>query len=373
MFGRIRILHIIDSLELGGTEKQCIELMKRIDKNRYDVELLTFEKGGPLHAEVINAGIALKEIKIPRALYHPESLLGILKIAAYIRKNKFRLVQTYGIYSNLPGIMAAKMARVPIIIGGKREMNEIWARSKVKAEMILLRHCDKVVANANRVRNYLARNEGIPERKIEVIYNGIDLRRYCDSEKMEYSSRPDRVGMIANFRPSKDPRTFLRAAAEVIERKPYVMFGLVGSGASAGDLKTFAKELGIWENVIFYGAKTGKALLDIFNSFTITVLSSKTEGFPNVLLESMALGIPVIANPSGGVPELIEEGVTGYLFPPERADILAKRIIYLIENKGIAMKMGEKAREHVRKNFSFDLMAKRFEELYENMMEKKRA
>lgn len=364
---KIRILHIISSLNIGGTERQCVELVKRIDKNRFDVTLLTFNKDGPLYNDVIDAKIPLAEIRIPGSFYRPKSLLQILRIALFIWKGGFHIVQTYGISDNIPGILAAKIARIPIIIGGKRELNEIWPRRKVAAEMILLKRCNKVVANAQKVRDYLALDEKIPGEKIEIIYNGIDLQKYVNFPEMGYASRPDIVGMIGNFRPQKDQKTFLNAAAEVLKQKPGVRFALVGSGRFEEGMKNYAKELRLQDKVIFYGRKTGQELLDIFKSFTITVLSSTNEGFPNVVMESMALGIPVIANPSGGVPELIVDGVTGYFFPFKRHDVLAEKILYLFNNKAKAEEIGKSSRVSVKDRFDFRLMTSQFENLYEQL------
>lgn len=364
---KTRILHIISSLNMGGTERQCVELAKRIDKDKFEVTLLTFNKEGPLYSEVVDAGIPVNEIKIPGSFYRPKSLFQILRIALFMRKERFQIVQTYGMYSNIPGILAAKLARVPVIIGGKRELNEIWPKRKVAAEMMLLKKCNKVVANAQKVRDYLMSDQKVPGEKIEVIYNGIDLQKYVDLPPKSYSSKSDFIGMIANFRPSKDQTTFIKAAAEILKQKPNVRFALVGSGRFEEGMKSYAKDLRIQDSVIFYGEKFGQELLDIFRSFTITVLSSHTEGFPNVIMESMALGIPVIATPSGGVPELIDDGVTGYLFPFKRHDVLAEKMLYLLNNRQKGEEVGKNARVNIKNRFNFELMAKHFESLYEQL------
>lgn len=353
---------------MGGTERHCAQLAKNLDTSKYHLHLLTFNKNGPLLKDILSAGIPVTEVTITRALYTPQSLRQIFRLAHFIKRNNFSIVQTFGIYSNIPGILAAKLARVPIIIGGKREMNEIWPRKKVAVEMMLLKTCDKVIVNAERVKNYLTQNEGIEEKQVEVIYNGIDWQKYDGIRIKDYASKLNTVGMVANYRPPKDHSTFLKAAAQVLEKTTNVRFVLVGSGATETEMKDLASTLEIQKNVQFCGAKFGNELLDIFRRFTITVLASWTEGFPNVLLESMALGVPVIANPSGGVPELIDDNRTGYLFPPMRHDILAEKIVYLIDNKNVATSVAGHAFNRVKKRFSFDTMVKQHEILYESLI-----
>ncbi len=107
---------------------------------------------------------------------------------------------------------------------------------------------------------------------------------------------------------------------------------------------------------MFHGRKIGKELVEILKSFTISILSSINEGTPNIILESMAMGTPVISNPSGGVPELVDDGTTGYLFPYNRSDILAEKIIYLIENKPVAAEMTRAARRIVELKFNYNIL-----------------
>jgi glycosyltransferase involved in cell wall biosynthesis len=363
----IRILQLIGSLNVGGTERQCVEIAKRINSGKYAMHLVTLNKDGPLYYDLVNSGVPLTEFKISGGFYRPKSILQILRLASFIRKKRFHIVQTYGFYSTVPGIIAAKIARVPVVIAGKRDMNEFLPKSKIKTEKILWSFCDKIVVNAAKIRDHLILEEKIPEEKITVIYNGIELRMNIHASEIGYHSKANIIGMIANFRQQKDHRTFLDGAARVLKERPDVRFALIGSGPLADEMKKYARYLGIQDSVIFHGRKTGKELYDILRSFTISVLSSSNEGMPNAILESMAFGIPVIANPSGGVPELIEDGVTGYLFPYKRCDVLAEKIHYLLDNKKMAEEIGRNGRKKVKEKFSYSLMCSRFEKLYRKL------
>jgi glycosyltransferase involved in cell wall biosynthesis len=379
-----RILQIIDSLNAGGTERQCVEMARRINSGRFAMHLVTLDKDGPLYPALIKTGIPLTEFKISGGFYRPKSILQILRLASFIRREKFHIVQTHGFYSTVPGVIAAKMARVPVVIAGKRDMCEFLPRIKINTEKILWRFCDKIVVNANRIKDYLISEEKIPEEKITVIYNGVDLKKYVDESEIGYTSKTNIVGMVANFRQQKDHLTFLDGAARVLKERMDVRFSLVGSGPLEDEMKRYVRDIGIQDGVIFYGRKIGKELYDILRSFTISVLSSTNEGMPNAILESMAFGIPegmpnailesmafgipVIANPSGGVPELIEDGVTGYLFPYKRPDILAEKIIYLLNNKKIAEEMGKRGRRKVEQKFNYNIMCGQYEKIYESFL-----
>ncbi len=342
---QVRILHIIDSLNIGGTERQCLETVKRMNGAKYNVHLVTLEKKGVLLDEIIEANVPLTEFKISDAFYKPKSLLQIIKLARFMKKNKFHIVQTYGFYSTLPGILAAKLAGVPVTIAAKRDMSELISRFQKNVEKVLWRFCDKIVVNAKGIMNYLIDKEGIQKEKIITIYNGVDLEQF-DSQSENIGDQPVTVivGMVANFRPQKDHSSFLKAAEIVLKEKNDVEFALIGSGVFEDKMKEYAQQLSIQNNVNFYGKKTAKELYDVAKQFTISVLASTNEGTPNVILEAMALGIPVIANPSGGVSELIEDGINGYLFPYKRADLLAEKIIYLLDNRNIAKEMGRVSR-----------------------------
>lgn len=365
----LRILYVIDSLNIGGTERQCVETVKRMNDSKYNIQLVTLDKNGGLLQEAMDAHILLTEFKISGAFYQPRSLIQIIKLALFMKKNKFHIVQTYGFYSTIPGVIAAKIARVPIVIAGKRDMSELISRFQVKVEKMLWRLCDKIVVNANGIRNYLIEKDGIQKEKIVTIHNGVDLEQFgSKSENVDNQLMPNIVGMVANFRPQKDHSVFLEAAEIVLKRKNDVKFYLIGSGVFEEEMKEYAKQLCIQNSVDFYGKKTAKELHSIMKRFAISVLASTNEGTPNVILEAMALGKPVIANPSGGVPELVEDEVTGYLFPYKRADLLAEKIICLLDNINVAKEMGRNGRKKVERLFNYTVMMSRYEKLYEELI-----
>jgi len=273
----------------------------------------------------------------------------------------------------IPGVIAAKIAGVPVVLAGKRCMNGFLSGPKIEAEKLLWHFCDSIIVNANQIKQYLVNDESIDETKITLIHNGVDLDAFNLPENgSETREKKPVIGMVAVFREQKDHVTFLKAAKLVLTQRQDVAFSLVGSGELEDKMKAFVRELGISNHVTFHGRQTGKALIDIMSGFTISVLSSTNEGTPNVLLEAMALHLPVISNPSGSIRDLVQEGVTGYLFPYKDADYLAKKIHYLIDNKTVSEQMGNAGRKRVEEKFSYQSMYQKYEALYDRLFQFKK-
>ncbi len=368
MKNKIRILHIIDQLGIGGTEKQCVTIVKYLSKEKYYIHVLTLNKNGPLFEDLDNANIPLTEIAISGRFWLIRCFNKVLEMAFFMRKLRFDIVQTYGYSSTVPGVIAAMIARIPIIISGKRDMNVFLSPLRVRFEKVLWKFSKKIVVNSNAIKYRLVSHNGIAEDKITVIYNGIDLPQYNHIPITDYRSRNPIVGMIANFSEIKDHKTFLLAASRVIREKPDTMFYLAGSGHLETELRKFAQALGIYDKVVFCGMKIGYELYDFINALSISVLCSRSEGLPNAVLESMAFGIPVIATFTGGIPEIIDDGITGYLFPPKRDDILAIKILHLLNNKDKANEIGKMGMKKIKEIFSLEKMINSFENLYDRIL-----
>ena len=365
------VLHVIDNLNPGGTEKQCFEIANRTRGEDFSTHLLTLNASGPLLKKFETAGIPVREYHISGGFYRPRSLLQIWRIAQYMRKEKFDIVQTYGFYSSIPGILSAKIAHVPVVIAGKRDMNEVLPRHSIFAEKWVWRFSDAIVVNAKRIKDYLVHSEKIENEKIKVIYNGVDVHETDNDSCRSQEPGSVVVGMVANFREQKDHATYLEAAKIVIEKKAGVRFVLIGSGPRETEMKEYSKRLGLDGSVTFLGRQTGQELYAAMQQLSVSVLVSFNEGVPNVLLESMALGIPIIGNPSGGIPEIIEDGVNGFLIPYKRPDLLAEKILYLLSHSKSAEEMGRAGQEKAMKEFSYSTMSERFRQLYQQLLEGK--
>lgn len=358
---KVRILHIIDSLDIGGTETRCLEIIRGLDGETFDSHLIYF-RGGALRSQLDELNLTHREIRLGR-FASVRFWKGIGSIARYIRKSRIDLVQTYGFYSNVPGILAAKVAGVRAIIASRRDMGVFLSPAQRLAEKCLWHFTQYIVVNATAIKRSLLQ-AGVPAKKLVVIHNGIDVSAFRALSPDSSSAKPI-VGMVANFRHQKDHATFLDAGALILARRPEVQLMLVGSGPLESDMRRYAAARGIDDRVYFAGQATGAAMRDVIYSLTISVLSSKNnEGLPNVVLESMAARKPVVATDVGGVHEAVSDGETGFLVPPRDPRALAEKVLWLIDHPEGARQMGLRGRQRVEQHFTLTRMEREWSNLY---------
>lgn len=367
--GLFRVLHVIDSLSPGGTERQCVELVHGLSRLGVRNTVLYFRPGSLL-AELESAGVAARAVPQAslRSAAGPFSLIGL---ARAIRRWAPDIVQTYGVNSNLRGLLSAFLARVPVRVAGRRELGKCLSPAQRRADRWAWRLAHRIVANSEAVRQQLIVEECVTPDKVVVVRNGLDLRQWSVAGDPADADGEAVVGMVAHFREDKDHATFLRAARRVLNVVPSARFCLIGSGPLESAVRECAHRLGITDRVEFRGRLEGEALRSAVGQFQVSVLASKTEGLPNTVLESMAAGRPVVATAVGGTQELIEDGVTGFLVPPGDPAALAERVICLLKEPSLAASMGERGRQKVEREFTVERMAGQFQALYRELLREK--
>ena len=234
-----------------------------------------------------------------------------------------------------------------------------------KLERTLLSWSDFRIANSTA--GLQSRGFSLDSPKNFVIHNGFDPSRVQGLEtRRDASSEGNgsgryQVGMIAEFRPDKDFRTFLLAARRVLYSRQNVTFVTVGDGETLEPMKELVSDVG--DRVQFLGRQ--KDVERIASSFSIGVLASFTEGISNSIMEYMMLAKPVVTTDCTGSRELVREGETGFLVPPEDPAALADRIAYLLDNPEEARRMGQAGRKHIEQHFSLKTMVDKTVDIYE--------
>jgi glycosyltransferase involved in cell wall biosynthesis len=374
------VLQLIDSFNQGGSERQALQLTRLLRaSDRYQVRLASLSPDGVLRkeAEALDLG------EIPSfpltSFYDRNALTQLRRLAAFLRAARVDILHTHDFYTNLFGMSAGKFTRVPVRIASMRETAGMRTGAQQRAQGLAYRLAHQVVANSLSVRNVLE-EQGVSAEKISVIYNGLNLDRVAVDVRV---TRPESfsllglnpemdgdfrfVTIVANMRHEvKNYPLFLRAAQQVSAAIPNVAFLLAGEGELMGSLQTLAKELGIGERTFFLGRCA--EVSHLLRISDVCVLSSKAEGFSNSILEYMAAGKPVVATAVGGAPEVIIEGETGYIVPPDDERAMADRIISLLNDPKRASAMGLKGRAIVEQKFSCDAQLKRTEALYEQLL-----
>jgi len=229
--------------------------------------------------------------------------------------------------------------------------------AKLRTQRLAYRAAHAVVANSSAAREQLAR-EGVPLDRVRLIANGLDTRRFVPA-----SPRPDirRIVMVANLRPEKGQDTLLAAAPRILARYPDASFTFVGDGPRREALETLTRALGITDRVRFMGESRDVAR--ILAEHDLFVLPSRSEAFPNALIEAMATALPVVATDVGGIPEVVRPG-SGLLVRPDDERALADAVLALMDDPAAAAALGRAARTDVERHYTIDRMVERFEQLY---------
>lgn len=363
----VKIVQIVPALEIGGLERVVINLAEKINSKNYNVVICCLEGKGDLRAEAERKGI-----RVISADKRPgKDFLLPLRLASILKNENARIVHTHNSGPLLYGTLAAKIAQIPVVINTKH------GRERRVKNNLICRLNDRIVTISEDAKKELLKVVKLRIDKVEVIYNGIDERSYSKGKntiseikkglKIAHSDLV--VGTIGRLSPEKDHFTLLLAFSELSRASDNVKLIVVGDGLLRRDLEAKCSELGIKDKVKFLGFRDDIAeMLSIFDVF---VLSSVTEGISLTLLEAMAAGKTVVATNVGGNPEVVEDGVTGFLVPPQNPEKLAETINNLLKNRGLSQKMGEAGRNHIKENFTLERMVKEYETLYERLLNEK--
>ena len=210
---------------------------------------------------------------------------------------------------------------------------------------------------------------GIPNEKIQIVYNGIDSERYAPSEsasevRRKYALPVDGqvVGMIAGLRRWKAQDMLLKSAAIVLEKAPDTVFVLAGDGPEQERLEELADQLGVTANVRFLGRVEN--VPELLAALNVSVLSSVHEAFPLSLLESMAASLPLVATDVGSVCEIVEDGVNGFLVPSGDHEKFAEAILRVVTDPDLARRLGASGRKKLESQFTLGRMVGRCEALF---------
>ena len=345
------------SFEPGGTERQMIELVRRLDPDRWRVHLACFHARGAWFPRVADSVSSVAEFKVT-SFARPAALRHLLEFAKWCRERGIAIVQTTELYSNIFGLPGAALAGVPVRIGSRRGMNGDRGAGHLVLQRAAYGCAHLVIANSHAAAARLA-DERVPPARVAVIPNGLDLAPF---HRRTHERTPRKVTVVANLRPGKGHDVLIDAAAGVLRQVPDATFELIGGGSERRRLEERARAREVAAAFTFAGhcedvpARLARA--DVF------VLPSLSEAFPNAVLEAMAAGLPVVASEVGGIPELIVHEGTGLLTPPGDARALGQAIVRVMTEPGLSPRLGRAARAAVEARYSFDRMVTSFDACY---------
>lgn len=371
------ILFVIGSLESGGAERQMATLVKRIHNRIYFCHVFSLQLDGILKADLVDAGVpvysgGLKTGDLSKA---PWKLLSAQwKLIRTIQQLKPIIVHSFLPLVTFMGALAGRLSKVPLVITSRRALGTHQERFAILRPLDLMANflSHSVTVNSKAVLSDVIKRDRASPDKLVLIYNGINFVPFEVASRIRDKLRGEMgltgsdkvIIVVANLIPYKGHFDFLKAARLVSDRIPTALFWLVGDDRNIqNDLEHVASILGIHERVRFMGQRC-----DIDNLLAVSnlaVLPSHEEGFSNVILESMAAGLPVVATSVGGNPEAVVDGVTGWLVPPRNPVLMAEKIVDLLGNPQRAMSWGESGRRRVKALFSLEKMVQAYVKLYE--------
>lgn len=380
---RIKILYLINSLNVGGTEKRVAALLQRLPRDTFNPRLCCLVEAGALEKSVRDAGVEIevlgyKGVRVNKKL-SPIRILQFpglfLKFHQYLKRERFDLMHTFLPICNTIGAVVGRGAGVPFIIGSRvclgeyRDANPLYQ----PIENFASHRTDAVICNSKMVYEDVLKREKIEPEKLKVIYNGVDVDKFDKLDKSAAAKKireefniPNSspiIGIVANLYKYKGIEYFIDAAKLALLKIPDIFFIIVGRDfGMLAMLKSQAESLGISERIIFTGFR--EDVPELISSFDILTLTSLEEGMPNSLLEGMSARKPIITANAGGAVEVVEDGKTGFIIPMKKAEPLAEKIIALLENPALRISMGESGYQRAREIFSFEKMLSSYVDVY---------
>src|SRR3989338_2775746 len=323
---KINLLFVITKLELGGAQKQLLSLIRRLDKDRFNLFLFTSSHGLLVKEAQAIIGLSLYKSKyLERAINHLKDLLALFEIISFIRKNHIEILHTHSSKAGILGRLSARLAKVEVIIHTVHgwSFNDYQPRAErlffIWLERLSARFSDKLV-----VVSYYDRQNGLDnnigkENKYRLIRYGVDYTEFNIKDqniREELGLNPNdlAVGMIACFKPQKSPRDFIRLAFLTKRISPDARFLLVGDGALRKTTEKLIHKFNLEKQIILTGWR--RDIPRILSAIDVFVLTSLWEGLPISVLEAMATSKPVITTHTGGVAEIIIEGGAGVFGSP---------------------------------------------------------
>jgi glycosyltransferase involved in cell wall biosynthesis len=363
----IDIAYMLNQFEDGGAERQLVELIRRLDRSRYRPVLYLGVARGTIADELGDLDVPLRFVRGRMG-----SKGAALRLARALRQDRPRIVHSWQFVANTWGRIAGRLAGIPVIITSDRGMDTEVSALHARVDSWLAPLSTRVIVNADAVAENVHRNRGVPREKILTIYNGVDLERYTPRTSRDEARRAlglpvDRpvVGMVASFCWRKRWDVFLTAVAGV-SRSRRITALCVGDGELRPEMEQRARELGLGEVARFLGLRSD--IPEIMAAQDVSVLSSDDEGMPNVVMQAMAAGRPVVATDAGGTREIIVDGETGFVVPCGDSTALADGVGTLLADPVLAARFGAAGRSRVERTFTFDACVGRTVALYEELL-----
>lgn len=371
----IRICHVITDLNAGGAERMLVNLVTRLDRSRFSNEVISLIEPGLMAGELRAADIPVANLNMHRGR---PSLSGMMALVRRLRRSKPDIVQSWLYHADLAATLASwSIPGTPLVwnlrcsdIPGQSGTSRLDRTVRLLARMSGVPRA--VIVNSEKGREF-HREFGYHPRRWALIPNGVDTDRFRPNDRARAVLRQEVgvasdalvIGLVARFHPMKDFPTFLRAAQQFSRVRGNTHFVLCGDGVDGRNeaLSKMIEEAGLSDRVSLLGARGN--MQDVYPAFDLLALSSAYgEGFPNVLIEAMACGVPCVATDVGDSRAIV--GDTGIVVPPHDPDALMTGWNTIATDRR-SRPLGELARARAVDDYSIDRVRLLYETLYHEL------
>jgi glycosyltransferase involved in cell wall biosynthesis len=367
----LRIVVVTNRFGDLGTHPQLSRLAIHLKKSGHDVRAVTLAPPGTISGMFAEAGIEMDVIDGSRRGSFP---LIVGRLTAMFRRRRPDAVVAFLYGAVVPARVAARLAGVPAVISSIR--NEYFGPSYKERLMAATdRLSTRTVANSQIVAESLARRGIASRERLVVIPNGIDTALFRASPETRGSTRSD-LGVtvdeflwvtIGRLTDQKDYPSLFRAFSAVLTNLPRTRLLVIGRGPLKAELEEQVRRLGLQDGISFLGFRAD--IPSLLAASDASVMASRWEGMPNVVIEALASELPVVGTDVGGMRELVDDGVDGYLVPPSRPDALASAMLKVMRvSSEERLEMGRKGRDIVRDRCDLQKVMSRWRTLIEELM-----
>lgn len=377
----MRVMLLVSSLEHGGAERQVIELANNLNPDRFSVTVCSLSPVVPLAVDLRDRE---RRLRIVEKGWRYD-VTTVLRAARLMRELRVEVVHAFLHDAEMVARLAARIAGVPVVVASER--NTDYRRGLAQSLSAKLTRClfDAMIANSRAGKRFNVRTLGIHPRRIHVIHNGVDVNRFCPGNangiraELGIKDHDPVVGMIAMFKRQKRHQDYFAMAARVLEQFPNAWFlcageplrdNQQGSDAYYSEVRSLVRRLGVEHRCLF--VENRDDMPRIYRACDITVLTSSREGTPNVLLESMASSVPVVATDVADNRYVVPHGLAGFIVPLGDVSALAKQVTRLLGDHDYRLALGQKARMWVQRGFSVEVMAEKTGAVYQGCLVRKK-
>jgi glycosyltransferase involved in cell wall biosynthesis len=357
----IRLLLVVDSLEVGGAERQVVDLAVALRRKGYGVTIAC-SVAGDLSGALEEAGIPVRPL-LRRLAKRRLSLAYALRLRRLLRKERFDLVHAHIYASVVAAAIATLRSDVPLVITEHTEASWQDWRARWVSRWVY-RRVARIIAVSTPIRRRLIERDNVHPDLIAIVPNAVVSTSGPHADAPLPAELRERllVGVVARLQPEKGVAIFLKAAARVAPQFPEAHFVVAGDGPLRQQLADLAEDLGLKSRVHFLGFRSNASAL--MKSLDVLVVPSLSEGSPLVTLEAMAAGVPVVASAVGGIPDQMRHDKEGLLIPPGDPDALGDTLLALLRDTDHARRLGEAGRRRATSRFSHATMVRQIEDVY---------